>query len=190
MALFADDPRRFVSTSVSFYWSKLCYCFVFFLSSVITLLWQFPEVNARDQPGDDYTIGGLGFVTSPITWSTYDQAVMTISALIVATCTFLAFLYYIVRCMITRHVLKQLPYNMTRPVQIAFRFYVFATFIWVCAELLTFVIAVVSGIINGAQYDGSNEFFKDTEVPFFERIVVGLDSIQFFTLQTNPATVL
>ena len=189
LALFADAPRRFVSTSVSFYWAKLSYCFVYFLSSVISLLWGFPDVNNRSQPGDEYTVGGLGYVTTPITWSTYDKVVITISTLVLTTCIVFGFVYYIVRCLITQRVLKQLPYNVTRPVQISFHFYVSATFIWVSAELLFFVLAIVSGIIGGVKYTGSGDL-EQTEADFFDRIVVGLDDIQYFNKHRNPSTIL
>lgn len=185
LAVFADSPRHFVAPFSSFYWPKLCYCFVYFLSMVIAILWRFPQLNARDQPGTDTEIGGLGFVTVPITWPTYDKVVVTAATLVTSVCLGLGFLYYIVRCLITQRVLSSLPYNMTRPVQIAFRFFVSATAIWIFAELIMFTLQVLNGIVKTLQYDGF-----ETDSPLFDRVITGLDELRFFSKDDNPATVI
>ena len=185
LAVFADIPRHFVAPFSSFYWPKLCFCFVYFLSMAIAILWRFPQLNARDQPGTDTEIGGLGFVTAPITWPTYDKVVVTAATLVTSVCLGLGFIYYIVRCLITQRVLSSLPYNMTRPVQIAFRFFISATAIWIFAELIMFTLQVLNGIVKTLQYDGF-----ETDSPLFDRVITGLDELRFFSKDDNPATVI
>lgn len=184
LAVFADSPRHFVVPFTSFYWPKMCYCFVYFLSMTVALLWRYPQLTARDQPGSDTKIGGLGFVTSPISWPVYDKIVVTGASLVASVCIGLGFIYYIVRCLLTQRVLSTLPYNMTRPVQIAFRFFISATAIWIFAELIMFTLRVLTGIIKTLQYDGF-----ETDAPLFDRVITGLDELQFFTKDRSPVTV-
>jgi hypothetical protein len=119
LACFCDAPRRFVVSKFDFYKWKAFFILFSYTSIFIVTIYHFPAASGRDQPGTELAIGGLGFVTSSTTWPRNDKIVLVTFEIVWIFCTVFGFAYYLWCSNRTAKVLANLPYNMTRPVQVS-----------------------------------------------------------------------
>lgn len=184
LACFADAPRRYVVSPLAFYGWKLLFCAVLWTSMVVTVMYNYPAASGRDEPGTDLAIGGLGFVTAPETWPRNQQIVLSSFQLLWLVCIFFAIGYYFWRSAKTKRVLADLPYVMTRPVQLSFRFYRWATLIWIVSEFITLL-----GNIGASSRSGSSNY-QGFNQGGLAALVVTLNQMEAFQVHTNVSKIL
>jgi len=152
LGCFTDSPRRFVVSQLKFYGWKALFCVVLWTSMFVTIMYHYPLASGRDEPGTDLIIGGLGFPTAPETWPRNEKIVLSAFQLLWLVCVFGAMAYYFIVSRRTMRVLAELPYIMTRPVQLAFRFFRWSTLIWIVSELVTLIVNLVYSANEGGNY--------------------------------------
>jgi hypothetical protein len=126
LACFCDSPRRFVVSKFDFYKWKAFFILCFYTSMFVVTMYSFPAASGRDQPGTELAIGGLGFVTSTITWPRNDKIVLVTFQIVWIFCIVFGIAYYLWRTYRTTKVLANLPYNMTRPLQVSLLYLLYA----------------------------------------------------------------
>jgi hypothetical protein len=119
LACFCDAPRRFIVSKFDFYKWKAFFLLCFYTSMFVVTMYNFPGASGRDEIGNTQTIGGLGFVTSPGTWPRNDKIVVVTFQIVWICCIILGLAYYVWRSYRTTKALANLPYNMTRPIQVS-----------------------------------------------------------------------
>lgn len=183
LACFTDSPRRYVVSPLVFYGWKFLFCLILWTSMFVTVMYHYPLASGRDEPGTDLAIGGLGFPTAPETWPRNEKIVLSTFQLLWLACIFFAIGYYFWVSQRTKRVLADLPYNMTRPVQLSFRFFRWATLIWIISEFVTLIGNIAASSGSGYNYSG----YADGGL---NALVVILNQMEAFQVHANISKVL
>lgn len=157
-ACFCDAPRWYVSSSIGFYGFKILFCLALFAAYVIYTISHFPELIGYDGSGTTNQIGGLGHLTATQHWPSELKATMTAGVFMVLMLTLLSVLYYAASTFTSWRVLKTLPYGITRPMQLSFRFYVWATGLLVVIVFTRIItdacrVAAITNAYSNTKYD-------------------------------------
>jgi len=145
-ACFVDAPRWFVASNFSFYGGKALYCVIFLISGIVPMIYRFPSVTGRDQPGTQDQLGRLGVVTALQNWDRIDQIVYTCFMFVGFVCLLFAFVYYTFTMRKTLRVLGTLPYGMTRHTQLSTRFFFWVTSLWLLVEWMQIIVDIVNDV--------------------------------------------
>jgi len=142
-ACFIDSPRRFVVKKVTFHKYKIIYFTLLFMFTIITVLYIFPQAIGQDQPGTDIEIGGIGFGTDYRLWSNHDQVLASVASVSGATLVMFGYFYYAWKSYRGFQVLNNIPFGLTRPTQLSFRFFFWATWLLMMVQVIIITRSII-----------------------------------------------
>jgi len=166
---FIDSPRRFVVKKVTFHKYKIIYFTLLFMFTIITVLYIFPQAIGQDQPGTDIEIGGIGFGTDYRLWSNHDQVLASVASVSGTTLVIFGYFYYAWKSYRGFRVLNNIPFGLTRPTQLSFRFFFWATWLLMMIRMINTIRSIV--IFQGdlmleirslVAFDNNNTIFTGT----------------------------
>jgi hypothetical protein len=115
-ACFADMPRRRISTATGFYGPKIAFLSSYFALSLATITILFAEVWAPAGSEQSY-------ITMVSSWTRGRQICFVVFGLARMLLTYLAIIWFFVTVRKSMQVMDQLPYALTRTLQLQFRYF-------------------------------------------------------------------
>uniref|UniRef100_A0A7S1ZTK1 Fungal lipase-type domain-containing protein n=1 Tax=Ditylum brightwellii TaxID=49249 RepID=A0A7S1ZTK1_9STRA len=151
LACFTDSPRRYVVSKFTFHKYKILHLTILLVCIIVTTLYEYPAAIGLDQPGTDTIIGGVGLGTPVDFWNDYNQTVYTVFLVTETNLIILGLIYFFWKCHVGFRVLDALPYGLTRHTQLSFRFFFFATSLWVVAFTAITLYNIFANLVTSSE---------------------------------------